>query len=157
VVNVLFVCLGNICRSPSAEGVFRSLVAEAGLSDRISTDSAGMGSWHIGRPPDQRAQAEAKNRGISLSDLRARRVRRSDFMNFDYVLAMDRSNHADLAAMCPRGQEHRLAMFLDFAGDEGTREVPDPYYGGPSAFARMFDLIQTGSHGLLAHIRQVHF
>ncbi len=155
-VNVLFVCLGNICRSPSAEGVFRACVEREGLSDRIAIDSAGTGDWHVGNPPDPRAQAAALRRGIDLSGLRARVARPEDFHRFDYVLAMDHENLADLARMCPEGMESRLALFLDFAPALGQRHVPDPYYGGARGFEVMLDLIEGGSRELLAHIRRTH-
>ncbi|MGF1640410.1 MAG: low molecular weight protein-tyrosine-phosphatase [Rhodospirillales bacterium] len=152
-VNVLFVCLGNICRSPAAEGVFRALVEGEGLADRITVDSAGTAAWHLGKPPDRRAQAAARRRGIDIGGLRARQAGPADFRRFDLVLAMDRDNHADLARLCPPGEGQRLALFLDFAPEIPVREVPDPYYGGPEGFERMLDLIDIGGRGLLAHLR----
>jgi protein-tyrosine phosphatase len=154
VVNVLFVCLGNICRSPSAEAVFRAMVREAGLDGTVAADSAATASWNVGRPPDARARSEARRRGIEMPPRRARRVEVGDFARFDYVLAMDRGNHAELAARCPADASHRLGLFLDFAPDAGRREVPDPYNGGREDFERMFDLIEVGSRGLLDHIRR---
>lgn len=153
-VNVLFVCLGNICRSPTAEGVFRDLVEREGLSDKIHTDSAGTHAYHIGEPPDGRAQAEAKRRGIDISGLRGRQARSADFKDFDYVLAMDRSNHQNLLSICPLDMEQRLSMFLDFAPDVDRREVPDPYYEG--GFDSVYDMIEQAAHGLLADIREKH-
>ncbi len=155
-VNVLFVCLGNICRSPSAEGIFRACVEREGLSDQIAIDSAGTGNWHVGNPPDSRAQAAAKRRGIDISGLRGRVAQATDFHHFDYVLAMDHENLSDLARICPPGKEDRLALFLDFAPALGHRHVPDPYYGGHQGFEHMLDLIEGGSQGLLAHIRRTH-
>lgn len=150
-------CLGNICRSPSAEGFFRACVEREGLADRISVDSAGTGDWHVGNAPDPRAQAAARRRGVDLSNLRARVAHPDDFHRFDYVLAMDGDNLADLSRMCPRGKEDRLALFLDFAPALGERHVPDPYYGGARGFEVMLDLIEGGSLELLAHIRRTHF
>jgi protein-tyrosine phosphatase len=151
-VNVLFVCLGNICRSPTAEGVFRHRVRERGLEDVITTDSAGTSGWHIGEEPDRRAQSAAAQRGIDLSDLRGRQTKPGDFDAFDYVLAMDRRNHAALEALAPPGRENRLHMFLDFAPGLGKTEVPDPYYGGDRGFEDVLDMIEAASDGLLAHI-----
>ncbi len=151
-VNVLFVCLGNICRSPAAEGVFRALVVQVGLASKISTDSAGTSDWNVGRPPDPRAQAEAMRRGIDLSDLRARQVRADDFHHFDYLLAMDGSNLAALAAACPPSRRQRLRLLLDFAPEAGRLEIGDPYSFGPDAFRQMFQLIEVGARGLLNHI-----
>lgn len=151
-VKVLFVCLGNICRSPSAEGVFRDLVAKNGLEGQILTDSAGTGSWHVGSPPDERAQKAALERGIDLSDLRGRQVKPKDFITFDYVLAMDRSNYANLQQIAPSGYEDRLHMFLSFDPKSPEEEVPDPYYGGPSGFDYVLDLIEEASKGLLRDI-----
>ncbi len=156
-VNVLFVCLGNICRSPTAEGVFTALSAQAGLAGQIGTDSAGTHVWQVGRPPDPRAQAIAKARGADVGHLRARQVRAEDFRTFDYVVAMDRRNRADLAAICPPGYEDRLHLLLDFADKTAARDVPDPFGDGEEAFERTFNLIEAGVAGLLAHIRGVHF
>ena len=152
-INVLFVCMGNICRSPTAEGVFRHLVAQHDLQNRIITDSAGTHAYHVGEAPDRRAQATAQNRGIDLSDLRARRVIAKDFEKFEYVLAMDRDNYANLDALCPAKMKERLFMFLDFAPAVNTREVPDPYYGGPQGFEVVFDLVEQASLGLLQDIK----
>lgn len=153
-VKVLFVCLGNICRSPTAEGVFRDLVQQQGLSGKIKTDSAGTGSWHVGKEPDGRAQKAALRRGYDLSDLRARQAKPKDFMEFDYVLAMDRSNYGDLQQICPPGYEDRLHMFLSF-GEECTEdEVPDPYYGGPAGFDYVLDLVEDASEGLIKEIKR---
>lgn len=151
-VNVLFVCLGNICRSPAAEGVFRALVERRGLARRVTADSAGTSGWNLGHPPDLRAQAEALRRGIDLSGLRARQAGPDDFHRFDYLLAMDLRNLEALAGFCPQGREQRLRLFLDFAPDAGRREVGDPYSLGPEAFRQMFQLIETGARGLLSHI-----
>lgn len=155
-VNVLFVCLGNICRSPSAEGVFRSLVRGRGLEQLIGIDSAGTHGYHIGKAPDPRAVAAARRRGVDLSDLRVRQAVPDDFRRFDYVIAMDRSNLDDLAAICPAGATSHLHLLLEFAPETGRRDVPDPYYDGHAAFEAMFDLIEAGAAGLLAHIERSH-
>jgi len=155
-VSVLFVCMGNICRSPTAQGVFERLVEEHSLSDIIEIDSAGTHAYHIGEQPDARASAAALNRGVDLSSQRARRVSPDDFERFDYVLAMDDDNYGILVASCPSGFESRLRLFLDFAPDLEAREVPDPYYGGGSGFERVLDMIEQASAGLLADIRQQH-
>jgi len=155
-VRILFVCMGNICRSPTAEGVFRHLLRGEGCDELIATDSAGTHGYHIGEPPDERARETALRRGIDLSDLRARRVAREDFDLFDYILAMDQENYLSLSAICPRGMEVKLSLFMDFAPELRTREVPDPYYGGPGGFETVFDLVETASRELLAHIRERH-
>jgi protein-tyrosine phosphatase len=152
-VRVLFVCLGNICRSPTAEGVFRTNVARAGLATRIHVDSAGTGDWHIGRPPDSRAIAAARNRGYDLTGLRARQVRRSDFSRFDWILAMDRANLTALKALRPPAYAGHLGLFLDLAPESGIAEVPDPYCGGPPDFERMLDLIERASEALTRHLQ----
>jgi protein-tyrosine phosphatase len=149
--------MGNICRSPTAQGVFRGMVAKQGLSDYISTDSAGTIDYHAGSKPDRRARETALRRGLDLSDLRARMVSSDDFERFDYVIAMDRSNYADLEALCPPGREARLHLFLDFAPEQPVREVPDPYYGGAAGFDRVFDLVEEASRGLLEKIVSQHF
>ncbi|MCU0837450.1 MAG: low molecular weight phosphotyrosine protein phosphatase [Rhodospirillales bacterium] len=156
-VNVLFVCLGNICRSPTAEGVFAAASARAGLAGQIGIDSAGTHVWQVGRPPEPRAQAIAKARGAELGHLRARQVRSEDFQTFEYVIAMDRRNRADLAAICPAGYEDRLHLLLDFADGTPVRDVPDPFGNSEAAFERTFELIEAGVAGLLAHIRNAHF
>ncbi|MBK5969871.1 MULTISPECIES: low molecular weight protein-tyrosine-phosphatase [Thiorhodovibrio] len=153
-VRVLFVCMGNICRSPTAQGVFRHLVRQAGLADRITIDSAGTHAYHVGEPPDARATQAAQLRGIELGDIRARRATVEDFHAFDYVLAMDRDNFRDLRELCPPGLTSRLRMFMDFAPNASVREVPDPYYGGPSGFDRVLDLVETAAAGLLEDIRR---
>ncbi len=155
-VNVLFVCLGNICRSPTAEGVFKALVHREGLSDQVTVDSAGVGAWHIGSPPDSRAQATARQRGIDLSKQRARKAEADDFERFDYVIAMDSQNHQDLSGMCPKGGEDRLYKFLAFAPQLGLSDVPDPYYGGDGGFDKVFEMIEAASAGLLDDIRTNH-
>ncbi|MEW5837328.1 MAG: low molecular weight protein-tyrosine-phosphatase [Pseudomonadota bacterium] len=158
--SVLFVCMGNICRSPTAEGVFARKVSEAGLGQRIRIDSAGTHAYHIGNPPDERTQRAAHRRGYDLSRLRARKVEAQDFTRFDYVLAMDEDNLAILQrlraqadAASPRGH---LGLMMDFA-EEATRyarEVPDPYYGGEAGFERVLDMIEAAAEGLLARIQQ---
>ena len=155
-INVLFVCMGNICRSPTSEGLFQHLVTEAGLLDKITIDSAGTHAYHVGNPPDTRATAAAKLRGIDLTSQRARQVCENDFTNFDYILAMDNSNHADLSQLCPAGEEHRLHLFLDFAPQTQTQEVPDPYYGGEQGFEHVLDLVEQAAAGLLEDIKKKH-
>jgi protein-tyrosine phosphatase len=155
-VRVLFVCMGNICRSPTAQGVFRKLLDTEGLTDLIEIDSAGTHGYHIGAPPDRRALETAVRRGIDLSDLRARRVAQEDFDYFDYVLAMDQDNYHSLSSICPPGQQHKLMLLMDFAPDLRTREVPDPYYGGASGFERVLDMVEAAAEGLLADIRRRH-
>lgn len=152
-VRVLFVCLGNICRSPTAEGVFRKLVVEEGLIDHIEIDSAGTHAYHIGKPPDHRAQAAALRRGVDLSALRGRQAVREDIERFHYVLAMDEENYEHLLAMCPEGMEERVRLFLEFAPHRSERNVPDPYYGGPAGFDRVLDMVEEAARGLLADIR----
>lgn len=149
-VSVLFVCLGNICRSPTAEGVFRHLVAEEGLGDRIVIDSAGTGGWHVGSPPDERAVAAARRRGYDLSGFRARRLGEGECAEHDYVIVMDSKNHEAVKKVCPQENIHRL---LDFAPNQKVRDVPDPYYGAESDFDEVLDLIEEASRGLLAHLQ----
>lgn len=154
VVKVLFVCLGNICRSPTAEGVFRHLVLSEGLGSQIQIDSAGTHAYHVGEPPDPRAQEAARGRGIDISSLRGRQVKTEDFNAFDYILAMDDENYRNLKAKCPDGATDKLSMFLDFAPHLGAREVPDPYYHG--GFDAVYDMIEAASRGLLDDIRKKH-
>ena len=151
--QVLFVCLGNICRSPTAEGVFRAAVVRAGLDARIRVDSAGTGDWHVGRAPDRRAVEAARLRGYDLTGLRARQVRRSDFAHFDWILAMDRANLAALEALRPPSYAGHLGLFLDVAPALGVAEVPDPYYGGAPDFVRMLDLIEQASAALVVRLQ----
>lgn len=153
-LRILFVCMGNICRSPTAEGVFRAQVAAAGLSERIVTDSAGTHGYHIGEPPDPRSIKAAAARGIDISDLRARMVRAEDFQRFDLVLAMDRQNQQALAELCATETPDRLRMFMDFAPDLKRREVPDPYYGGTEGFNHVLDLCDAAARGLLKDLRK---
>lgn len=156
-VRVLFVCMSNICRSPTAQGVFRKLLEREGLQAVIRTDSAGTHTYYTGEPPDQRAQKIALRRGIDLSDLRARLVEPEDFLRFEYVLAMDQGNFHDLSQICPPGAEPKLRLFMDFAPHLRIREVPDPYYGATSGFERVFDMVEAASVGLLADIRRRFF
>jgi len=147
-ISILFVCMGNICRSPTAEGVFRHHAEQAGVSERLHIDSAGTHAYHTGEPADQRARAAAERRGISLEGIYARRVNGADFEQFDYIIAMDEDNLAHLHAEAPEEHRHKIRLFLDFApGDEN--EVPDPYYGGAAGFERVLDLVEAASRGLL--------
>jgi len=149
--RVLFVCLGNICRSPTGEGVFQALVRERGLSSRVEVDSAGTGSWHVGDPADRRMQEAAGDRGYELTS-RARQATPEDFHDFDLIVAMDRSNRDNLAAIAPHGARAELRLFSDFLPPGSPRDVPDPYYGGPQGFERVLDLIEEGSAQILNHL-----
>lgn len=151
--RVLFVCLGNICRSPTAEGVFRAQVERAGLSAQIEMDSAGTASWHIGKSPDTRAQAAAATRGYDLSPLRGRQVAAGDFARFDFVLAMDEDNQANLLALCPPEYRHKVRLFLSFSERWAGHAVPDPYYGGAEGFDQVLDMVEEAGRGLLDTIR----
>jgi len=156
-IKVLFVCLGNICRSPTAHGVFEKIVANAGLQETIIVDSAGTGDWHVGKAPDPRASEAAMSRNHDLSHLRARQVRPEDFLEFDYILAMDKQNLWDLRAMAlPKFMGH-LGLFLDYGQDgleSGLEEVPDPYSGGREGFDEVLDLVEHTAQGLLSHLRE---
>ena len=145
--------MGNICRSPTAEGVFRYMVEQVNAEHQISIDSAGTHAYHVGNQPDQRAQEAALKRNIDLSGQRARRVSADDFSEFDYVIAMDESNKYDLLSLCPSGYEDRVHLFLDFA-DSDASEVPDPYYGQGRGFEIVLNLVENASEGLLKHIRE---
>jgi protein-tyrosine phosphatase len=147
--RVLFVCLGNICRSPTAEGVIRAIAASEYPALALSAASAGTANYHVGEPPDQRTVAAARRRGYDLSSQRARQIGPDDFERFDYVLAMDRANLAVIERQRPTGARAAVGLFLDFAPDSGCVEVPDPYYGGPDEFERVLDLCEAGAHGLL--------
>lgn len=151
--RVLFVCLGNICRSPSAEGVFRQLAEREGLLEAVQIDSCGTGDWHVGKQPDTRAIEAASRRGIDISNLRARRIDVADLDRFDYVLTMDRSNLADVRDMWRQNGGTEPRLFLEF-GNSGVTEVPDPYYGGEDGFEQVLDMIQNASEGLLQDIRE---
>jgi protein-tyrosine phosphatase len=152
-VKVLFVCMGNICRSPTAEAVFRHYVEQAGLAENIQIDSAGTHDYHIGDAPDARTQRAAQQRGYDMSNLRGRQVAVEDFSRFDYVLAMDEANLSILQRLRPREAQSHLGLFLEFAGRHAEREVPDPYYGGAEGFERVLDMVEDAAVGLLQHIR----
>jgi len=154
-VNVLFVCLGNICRSPTAHGVFHHLVERHQLQHAIHIDSAGTGDWHIGRAPDKRSSAAALQRGYDLSVLRARQVSAQDFERFDYILAMDAQNLQDLQRMRPTHFNGEVDLFLNYGSGE-LREVPDPYYGDADGFGHVLDLVEDAAQGLLHAIAQKH-
>lgn len=151
--RVLMVCMGNICRSPTAEAVLRHRVTRLGLQAQVEIDSAGTHAWHTRNPPDERSIAHAARRGYDLSALRARRIEAADFERFDLLLAMDADNLAHLQAEAPAGAQQRLRLLLSFAPQLGLHEVPDPYYGGPAAFERVLDLIEVACDGLVAHLR----
>jgi protein-tyrosine phosphatase len=166
--RVLFVCTGNICRSPTAEGVFRHQVREAGLEHAIATDSVGLGGWHVGDPPDSRAVGAARRRGIDLGDIRARQITADDFTDFDLLLAMDRGHYRDLSRRCPPDRTDRVRMFLEAArggaapGEtapdetapgEAAPDVPDPYYGAAADFEHALDLIEAGARGWIERLR----
>ncbi len=155
-IKVLFVCMGNICRSPTAQGVFSRLVRERGLQERISSDSAGTHSYHVGDAPDGRAQAAAKKRDIDISNLRARQVSSGDFHEFDYILAMDRDNYHILISQCPERLRRKVRLFLEFASQVPERDVPDPYFGGDKGFDRVLDMVEFAATGLLEVIREQH-
>lgn len=152
-MKVLFVCLGNICRSPTAEGVFRHKVREAGLEDRIEIDSAGTGDWHVGKAPDARTRAAALRRGYDLSSLRARQVSVADFSRYDLILAMDHANLRDLKRLRAGTGTAELDLFLR-RFDLEIDEVPDPYYGGDDGFEQVLDLVEQACDGLLMEVKR---
>jgi len=151
-ISVLFVCTGNICRSPTAEGVFRKLAADAGWGGRLAADSAGTHGYHLGEAPDPRSQAAAAKRGYDLSDLRARKIERADFEHFDLILAMDHDHHAILSRMAPVSVSHKLRLMMSYARRFSESEVPDPYYGGSQEFERVLDLLEDAAQGLLSSL-----
>ena len=152
--SILFVCMGNICRSPTAEGVFRHRAAAAGLAGALHIESAGTHGYHIGEPPDTRSMQHAARRGYDLSAQRARQVAASDFERFDHLLAMDRDNLALLEKTCPPQHRHKLGLFMRFAKESASEVVPDPYYGGAKGFDRVLDYIEDASDGLIAALRR---
>ena len=158
-VSVLFVCLGNICRSPTAHAVFRQLVDDEYLNEFITVDSAGTGDWHIGCPPDKRSSEAASQRGYDLSDLRARLVTKEDFYSYDHILVMDKKNFRDVSALAPNDLKAKISLFLDYslmAKESGLSEVPDPYYGGDDGFDRVLSMIEDGSRGFLSSLKNEH-
>ena len=154
-MKILFVCLGNICRSPTAEGVFRKLLEEQVADLDVVVDSAGTQDYHVGEPPDARSQAAAAARGIDISGQRARQVLAADFAEFDLVLAMDESNLANLRAMSGSAYHERVRLFLEFSPDDTRTSVPDPYYGGANGFEQVLDIVEDAAEGLLTHIRRL--
>jgi protein-tyrosine phosphatase len=149
--------MGNICRSPTAHGVFQHFVNEEGLENVIVVDSAGTYAYQVGKKPDPRAISTAAKRGYDLSKLRARMVNQVDFKKFDYILAMDNENYADLLAQCDTEHQVKLKFFLEYATEANLLEVPDPYYGGLNGFENVLDLVEDASRGLLKQIKQTHF
>lgn len=152
--RVLFVCLGNICRSPIAQGVFENVLRREGLDDRVVVDSAGTGGWHVGSPPDERAVESAARRGLHIDGQRARTLTPEDCDRFDYVLTMDEQNYRNVSAICPNNA--RILPFLDFDPEGPEREVPDPYFGEADGFERVIDLVERASEGLVEDIKKRH-
>lgn len=155
-VNVMFVCLGNICRSPTAQGVFQQLVDQEGLSDRINTDSCGTAAFNVGKQPDPRAQAAALQRGLDISSYIARQIADDDYLWSDYVIAMDRSNFTNVKTFAPKDFQGEIAMFMQYAPNPGLGIIPDPYYDDAERFNAVFDMIEAAARGLLQHIRTRH-
>ncbi|CAG7856929.1 hypothetical protein MCAMS1_01601 [biofilm metagenome] len=153
-IKVLFVCMGNICRSPTAEGVFTKMVSDKRLSASFIIDSAGTHAYHVGNPPDYRAQQAAKRRGVELENIRARKVHSSDFDYFDHILVMDDDNHANVMQYCPREHKDKVKYFLEYAPHLGTKEVPDPYYGEKMGFERVLDMVEDASLGFLESLEK---
>ncbi|PKR53480.1 low molecular weight protein-tyrosine-phosphatase [Thalassospira marina] len=156
VIRVLFVCTGNICRSPTADGVFAKMVEDAGLGRHIAVDSCGTTGYHVGEPADRRATEEARKRGYDLSPLRARKLTQTDFDDFDYLIAMDDGHLETLERTSPNDRRNRVKLFLDFHPTRQGQSVPDPYYGGTQGFTHVLDLIEETSQNLLAEIRETH-
>ncbi|WP_180127962.1 low molecular weight protein-tyrosine-phosphatase [Rhodoferax sp. BLA1] len=152
--GILFVCMGNICRSPTADGVFRQTVAEQGLGQQVRVDSAGTHNYHPGSPPDSRAQAAAAKRGYDLSSLRARQINAADYTSFDLILVMDQDNLAVLQDDCPPEHVHKLRLLTEFCQAHKASVVPDPYYGGADGFELVLDLVEDACEGLLVHVRR---
>ncbi len=155
-IKVLFVCMGNICRSPTAQGAFEKVVKDAGLEKKILIDSAGTHAYHVGESPDTRSQMAAKKRNLDLSKQQARKVSLTDFEEFDYILAMDLDNYLSLRGQCPQEYFYKIQLFMDYAPENGFKEVPDPYYGGEKGFELVLDLTMSASKGLLETIRRDH-
>ncbi len=153
--RVLMVCLGNLCRSPTAEAVLRKKVREAGLDDRIEVDSAGTADYHVDSPPDRRAIAHGERRGLAMKQLRGRQVSRDDFDRFDFILAMDDDNLANLQRIRPAGSRATVALLMSYAPQAGAREVPDPYYGGTDGFETVLDLVESAADGFIAAVRSI--
>lgn len=152
--RVLFVCMGNICRSPTAHGVFRHMVAAAGLADQVRVDSAGTHNYHPGEPPDERSQRHALQRGYALADLRARQITEADFAQFDLVLAMDWDNLALAQDLCPPAHLAKVKRLTEFCVRLSSPVVPDPYYGGAQGFSEVLDLVEDACEGLLQHVQR---
>ncbi|MEF9995047.1 MAG: low molecular weight protein-tyrosine-phosphatase [Burkholderiaceae bacterium] len=152
--KVLFVCMGNICRSPTAEGVFRKMVRDVGLSDTVKVDSAGTHGYHVGEAPDVRAQLAGRKRGYELADLRARQLAADDYRDYDYILAMDWENLSAMQQQCPRQYKHKLHLLMRFASEFDAATVPDPYYGGNEGFNTVLDYVEDACQGLLEVVRK---
>ncbi len=155
-IKVMFTCMGNICRSPLAHGVFESMVVEAGLQQHIEVDSSGTHSYHVGNPPDPRSIEVAERHGVDLSLQRARQAVAADLQEFDYIMAMDSDNYQGLMSFADQGEGRNVSLFLEYASEVSRREVPDPYYGGARGFDDVYSLVEAASRGLLAHIRTTH-
>jgi len=151
--GVLFVCMGNICRSPTAEGAFRKVVEDSGFGASFDIDSAGTHAYHVNEPPDRRARAAALRRGIILDDIRARRIAERDFERFDYILAMDNDNLLALQEWSPEDHVSKISLFLEYSGSAARKDVPDPYYGGAAGFERVLDLVEEASEALLSRLK----
>lgn len=152
-IAILFVCLGNICRSPVAEGVFRKKIEDAGYTDNLTIDSAGTAAWHVGKSPDDRMTSAAHSRGYDLSPLRARQVTEKDFENYDFLVAMDDENYDGLMDIRPEAPRGKIVMFLDYAKDISEKEVPDPYFGGDEGFHHVIDLVENAADGLIESLK----